>query len=177
MRRPSCAFALLAGMTAAITPGSVHADAPVTVDFPFFAGGEGVAFFEGAARRFEATRHFRVIERAVVTHHLGMRRGRQAGHIDDVLESKRHAMQWAQSVGVCPRQRPLGGTRPLKRPLGGEMQHAVQLRVMRLDTRQQRFYVFDRRQLALADRLRSSKMACLRLVPSKSKAWQSRRRT
>ncbi len=50
MQRSVAALGLLLGL------GGTAAAAPARIDFPFFAGGEGIAFFEETARAFEAAR-------------------------------------------------------------------------------------------------------------------------
>ena len=88
-----------------------------------------------------------VLFRHVIDEDLRMARGRQTGHVDDVLDAHRNAVQ--RPARAARHQFRLGGPRRRHRALGVQADEGVQFRLQHLDAFQQRRHEIDRGQRAI----------------------------
>src|SRR5688572_6645105 len=86
---------------------------------------------ENAARRAQFLRDDGVSRSDVVLQYLRVRGGRQAGVIDDVLETVGHAVQ--RSAPVAARDLRLSRARIFHRDVRGETQERIELRIVLFD--------------------------------------------
>ena len=97
----------------------------------------------------QARDRVRVGPRHVVAQDFGVARGRQPGHVDDVLDADGNAVE--RAADTPGGDLPLGGARRVQRPLGIEVDEGAQRRVEPFDAREQRPRHLDRRHVTPGD--------------------------